>query len=74
MCCGLSSDAGRERVTVSTFFFPANEKVIEPPLRREVPFHNPLETGARENFTIDTMMRYAQALGKRLVLSVVDEK
>jgi predicted XRE-type DNA-binding protein len=31
-----------------------------------------LERGERENFTIDTVVRYAQALGKQIELSVSD--
>lgn len=33
-----------------------------------------LETGKRENLSIDTLMRYAQALGKKVVVSVVDDE
>ena len=33
-----------------------------------------LETGRRANFTIDTIVRYAQAVGKKLVLSLANEK
>jgi DNA-binding XRE family transcriptional regulator len=32
-----------------------------------------LESGQRPNPTIDTLARYAQALGKRLVLALADE-
>ena len=32
-----------------------------------------LETGQRPNPTIETLVRYAEALGKRLVISLVDE-
>ncbi len=31
-----------------------------------------LERGERENFTVDTLVRYAQALGKQLAISVAD--
>ena len=31
-----------------------------------------LETGQRPNPTVDTLVRYAQAVGKRLVVSVTD--
>ena len=31
-----------------------------------------LENGQRANFTLDTVMRYAQALGKEVVLAVCD--
>ncbi|MEX2174808.1 MAG: helix-turn-helix transcriptional regulator [Pirellulaceae bacterium] len=31
-----------------------------------------LERGERENFTIDTVIRYAQALGKQVTMSVSD--
>ena len=31
-----------------------------------------LETGQRANPTVDTLVRYAQAVGKRLVVSVTD--
>ncbi|MCY2989761.1 MAG: helix-turn-helix transcriptional regulator [Planctomycetota bacterium] len=31
-----------------------------------------LETGQRQNPTIETLMRYAEAVGKRLVLTVAD--
>jgi predicted transcriptional regulator len=33
-----------------------------------------LETGKRTNFTVDTVLRYAEALGKRVVVSLVDAK
>lgn len=33
-----------------------------------------LETGRRANPTIDTMVRYAQAVGKKLVVALVDEE
>jgi DNA-binding XRE family transcriptional regulator len=33
-----------------------------------------LENGVRGNFSIDTMIRYAAALGKKIVVSLVDEK
>ncbi len=33
-----------------------------------------LETGRQENFTIDTVQRYAEALGKKVVVSLVDTK
>ncbi len=32
-----------------------------------------LETGQRSNPTIETLVRYAEAVGKRLVVSLVDE-
>lgn len=32
-----------------------------------------LERGERENFTVDTLVRYAQALGKQVAVSVSDE-
>lgn len=32
-----------------------------------------LETGQRVNPTIDTLVRYAQAVGKRLVVTLVDQ-
>jgi len=32
-----------------------------------------LETGQRPNPTIETLVRYAEALGKRVVISLVDE-
>ncbi|MCI0361705.1 MAG: helix-turn-helix domain-containing protein [Planctomycetaceae bacterium] len=31
-----------------------------------------LERGERENFTVDTLVRYAQALGKQVAVSVSD--
>jgi predicted XRE-type DNA-binding protein len=31
-----------------------------------------LERGERENFTVDTLVRYAQALGKQVAVSVAD--
>jgi ribosome-binding protein aMBF1 (putative translation factor) len=31
-----------------------------------------LETGQRENPTVDTLVRYAEAVGKRLVVSLAD--
>jgi len=31
-----------------------------------------LETGLRENPTVDTLARYAEAVGKKLVMSLVD--
>lgn len=31
-----------------------------------------LERGERENFTVDTLIRYAQALGKQVAISVSD--
>ena len=33
-----------------------------------------LETGKRTNYTIDTVLRYAEALGKKVVVSLVDAK
>lgn len=33
-----------------------------------------LETGKRENPSLDTLVRYAQALGKRVVVSIVDDE
>jgi len=32
-----------------------------------------LETGRRENPSIDTLVRYANALGKRILVDIVDE-
>jgi DNA-binding Xre family transcriptional regulator len=33
-----------------------------------------LETGRRSNPTVETLVRYAEAVGKRLVVSLADEK
>jgi transcriptional regulator with XRE-family HTH domain len=33
-----------------------------------------LETGRRSNPTVETLVRYADAVGKRLVVSLADEK
>jgi predicted XRE-type DNA-binding protein len=34
-------------------------------------FLSKLERGERENFTVDTLVRYAQALGKQVAINVV---
>jgi predicted XRE-type DNA-binding protein len=33
-----------------------------------------LETGKRTNYTIDTVVRYAGALGKKVIVSLIDAK